>query len=508
MKKLSTILLLLFAMLGFSACSDWLDVRPDTEQKDKDQFSTEQGFYDAIVGAYMEMADRAIYGERMTMTNIESLANQWLFTNSSQRNEDVYLSKHDYENVTYAQAAIQTIYAKLFNVIAQANMIIKNVDERGDVILDPAVRYTLQGEAYAMRAYCQLDVLRLFGQVPGGSTQVELPYSETTGIDEMPPYYDFNAYVEKLKADIEKAKELLRENDPVMTYTFEQLNNSYDAVVGDNMLYRQSRLNYWAVRALEARMYLYLGDKGKAAEVAREIIDAKLNGEPVITLSGTEDFNEGYRLCPNECLFYLSKWDVMDYSQEFLVGEQSSFSSYSDLGIKPEKREAMYAGQTISTHNRYLNCWSTQNTNEYGQATVVTTKYYWDEDDMDETQQLFGCQIIPMLRMSEVYLIAMEGATSLTEANELYYEYRLSHNVSTDPDFASLQDVADFMIPEYRREFFAEGQLFYTYKRLNASTMMGNYQNSSDREVAVSEEDYIVPLPTTEYNPNSVTNNK
>ena len=140
MKKLSTIFFLLFAMLGFSACSDWLDVRPDTEQKDKDQFSTEQGFYDAIVGAYMEMADRAIYGERMTMTNIESLANQWLFTNSSQRNEDVYLSKHDYENVTYAQAAIQTIYAKLFNVIAQANMIIKNVDERGDVILDPAVR--------------------------------------------------------------------------------------------------------------------------------------------------------------------------------------------------------------------------------------------------------------------------------------------------------------------------------------------------------------------------------
>ena len=37
----------------------------------------------------------------------------------------------------------------------------------------------------------------------------ELPYSETTGIDEMPPYYDFNAYVEKLKGDIAKAEELL-----------------------------------------------------------------------------------------------------------------------------------------------------------------------------------------------------------------------------------------------------------------------------------------------------------
>ena len=264
MKKLS-ILTLLLAIFSLSACNDWLDVRPDTEQRDEDQFSTEQGFYDAIVGAYMEMSSQDIYGERMTMTNIESLANQWLLSTGSMRDEDAQLSKHAYNNVEYAQAAIKTIYAKLFNVIAQANMIIKNVDERGDVILDPAVRYTLQGEAYAMRAYCQLDVLRLFGQVPGGSTQVMLPYSETTGIDEMPPYYDFNAYVEKLKADIAKAEELLRENDPVMTYTFERLNESYDAPVGDNMLYRQSRLNYWAVKALEARMYLYIGDKAKAA---------------------------------------------------------------------------------------------------------------------------------------------------------------------------------------------------------------------------------------------------
>ena len=35
MKKLS-ILTLLLAVFSLSACNDWLDVRPDTEQKDKD----------------------------------------------------------------------------------------------------------------------------------------------------------------------------------------------------------------------------------------------------------------------------------------------------------------------------------------------------------------------------------------------------------------------------------------------------------------------------------------
>lgn len=504
-KQVILISLLTMTLFGLSSCNDWLDVRPETEQKEEDQFSTAQGFYDALVGAYMEMASRDIYGERLTMTNIESLANQWSLTETeTQRYEDLYLMQHDYDNVAYAQAAIKTIYAKLFNVIAQANMLIKNIDERGEVILNPAIRYTIQGEAYAMRAYCQLDVLRLFGQVPGGTITRELPYSEITGIDEMPPYYDFNAYVEKLKADIEKAKELLIENDPVMTYSFEELNNSYSAVVDDNMLYRQSRLNYWAVRALEARMYLYLGDKTRAAEIAREIINATIDGAPVMTMSGATDFTLGYKLCPSECLFYLSKWDVMDYSRDFLVGGGSSFSNMTQLSITTQKLNAMYTGQNTTTHNRYKNCWNDKAVDMYGQAKIVTTKYYWDDDEMTEEQKIFGCQIIPMLRMSEVYLIAMEGATSLTEANELYYEYRLAHEVPTDADFLSMQEVADYIIPEYRREFFAEGQLFYTYKRLKATSIMGSVLSASENPVEIEENDYVVPLPTTEYNPNNI----
>ena len=43
------------ALLGWSAvsCNDWLDVRPDTEQKEEDQFSTYKGFRDALTGCYM-----------------------------------------------------------------------------------------------------------------------------------------------------------------------------------------------------------------------------------------------------------------------------------------------------------------------------------------------------------------------------------------------------------------------------------------------------------------------
>ena len=52
------------------------------------------------------------------------------------------------------------------------------------------------------------------------------------------------------------------------------------------------------------------------------------------------------------------------------------------------------------------------------------------------------------------------------------------------------------IVREYRREFFAEGQMFYTYKRLGIKNMLWK----TDREVG--EQDYVAPLPATEYNAN------
>ena len=61
------------ALLGWSAvsCNDWLDVRPDTEQKEEDQFSTYKGFRDALTGCYMALANEDVYGCRLTMSCTE-----------------------------------------------------------------------------------------------------------------------------------------------------------------------------------------------------------------------------------------------------------------------------------------------------------------------------------------------------------------------------------------------------------------------------------------------------
>ena len=143
---------------------------------------------------------------------------------------------HDYTG-DYSKTAVKTIYAGLFNVIAQANMIIKYAEKNGEVIEDPAARAVITGEAYAIRAFCQLDVLRLFGQMPqGASRQVELPYSETTSIDEMPAYYSFDDYVVKLESDLSKAESLLKDNDPLFQYTFSELNSANRNELSDSYI--------------------------------------------------------------------------------------------------------------------------------------------------------------------------------------------------------------------------------------------------------------------------------
>ena len=60
--------------------------------------------------------------------------------------------------------------------------------------------------------------------------------------------------------------------------------------------------------------------------------------------------------------------------------------------------------------------------------------------------------------------------------------------------FASLEEVKDFVVGEIRREFYAEGHMFYTYKRLGINRMLWG-------ATEVGEEQYILPLPDSEFDP-------
>ena len=115
-----------------TSCDDWLDVRGENISKENDQFENYKGFRDALTGCYMAMGDVDAYGKRLTMTDVECLADLWYVEDSYETQAPLkyYLSHHDYAN-DYSRPAIKAIYAKLFHIVASANVLLKNIAENG-----------------------------------------------------------------------------------------------------------------------------------------------------------------------------------------------------------------------------------------------------------------------------------------------------------------------------------------------------------------------------------------
>lgn len=503
----SLLLLAIATVLG--SCSDWLDVKPESEEREKDLFTSYQGFKDALAGCYSTMAGTDLYGERLTMTDIEDLACLWAAPKQTSRPEDYYFYNHMY-TATESEAAIKAIYGGLFNVVAQANKILEHVNN--GAITDPDARNVMQGEALALRAWCQFDVLRLFGQIPqNAKNSIKLPYSMQADIHSLATYYGFDDYVKLLRADLSRADSLLKISDPILKYSVSSLNeegNDPVAFEDDYMTYRQFRLNYFAVKGLEARLALYIGDRATAYKEAMGVINAKVNGQPFMSLSGTADLgknNNGtivsYGTLPDECVFALSNRKLADYAFTTLGGgtrvdENSMLYITTDMLNKQ-----LYNGRNTTSDNRYLYVWNRSSVNYSNITRPTLTKYYYNTSDYSDASSyhtlLTKIQIMPMLRMSELYLIAIESTDDLAEANSLYKTYMASHNVNITDNFTSLQAVKDELEYEYTREFYGEGQAFYAYKRMGVQWMLLGG--------GMSEADYELPLPNTEFDPNATT---
>ena len=483
MKKI--ILFLCVGLLSFTSCNDWLDVKPKTEKESDELFETASGFKDALMACYIDLNSSNLFGKRLVATDIEYLAQHWDF--GSGNNEGVMLLKDFAYKSSYAENTFKSIYERLYNVVVQANCILEYWENQGNVIQDSTLRNVIKGEALAIRAFCHMEVLRLYGQIPQNATiTVKLPYAKAVSFN-APEFYDFDGFVECVLNDLEMAAELFKKYDPVLKYGFSMLDNFNANLVKDVFLNcRRFRFNYYAVQALKARLFLYLGKTEEAYENARKVIDAKLGEYPILSLAGNNDLDQSNFALPSECVLALSNskieqnLDIFDGDGHYLTQKH-----YEDL----------FAGQSVSVNNRALKLWDREATNNAGERIARFVKYKQPEVSSSNEELGLSKQVVPLIRLSELYLIAMETAPTLDEANRLYIEYMRARNVVAEELVESKRQ--ETILMEYQREFYGEGQMFYVYKRLGSKEMKWK----TDREVV--EQDYIVPLPATELKKNN-----
>ena len=496
--------------LLLSSCSEWLDVQPETQVREEVMFEKYKGFQDALSGIYLSMADQNVYGKNLTMDMIEMMACLWNPPTEVGNPSYYYLFTHDYTK-SEAASVIQNIYGGLFNIVAQANNIIVHLQSDGGVIPTERARYVIEGEAYAVRAFCQFDILRLFGQMPqNAQRQVSLPYAETPSIEVLPTYYAYSDYVKKLEADLNHAEQLLTQSDPAVSYGYETVSDLND----DFLTNRRYRMNVWAVKALKARFYQYIGDAANAYKYAKEVINAQANGNVVVNLakgdldgvslrtSAQAEKDILYSL-PSECLFALSNPQMADYAVSTVGGatghvvisnaESQNGTRRSTCHLTSDMLSQLFAGQNLTANNRYLKVWEKTSMDVYGNTFPTIKKYYYDTSYSFTASTIKSLlQIMPLIRLSELYLIAMETTSNLSEGNALYKKYMESHAVNITTDFESLEALRTEVVNEYRREFIGEGVMFYAYKRMGTVNPLWSITPMSDAE-------YILPLPSTEY---------
>ena len=166
---------------------------------------------------------------------------------------------YDYEDKDM-EAYIYSIWYALYANIAAINNILEWSDKNASVLSD-ARRNQVRGEALALRAMHHFDIYRLFApDVKLDKAARILPYQLKFGV-ETPAVYTTQEYLNLVVGDLENALECLKD-DPICSVVPYELGNGVDENKDQADQY-VARMNYYAAKALLARVYLDMGGEYK-----------------------------------------------------------------------------------------------------------------------------------------------------------------------------------------------------------------------------------------------------
>lgn len=481
MKKSSFILLTIFLTCSLSACKKFLTVNPKTELTQDVLFETEGGFKDALTGVYIQMKSASSYGESLTQTTVEQLVSSWdIVTNSTEQRLGLF---------NYADEGVQTrleqTFAQQYKIIASINAILGQIDAKKSVLRTNGMYETIKSECLALRAYIHLDILRLYGPIPTAPQNGSMLAYVRTISNTPNERISFDAYKTALFKDLNDAELLVKDIDPITKYSLPQLkapgNTSVFNPADLYFAYRYLRMNYYAIKAVEARAHLWFGNKAEAYQCAKVLIDAKnSDGSPKFRFGTAADMTAKDFVLTSEHIFGLYDFQMFTkYSSMYASGTLKKGSAATTVNTQ------LY-GNT-GTDIREANLWELV-TLANAAKCYIYKKYQAIEKPSTVVQDF---KQIPMLRISEMYLIAVETAPA-GEAQMLWNTFRAARNIPNTTLPTDPQQLQFEVVKEMRKEFYAEGQAFYAYKRINAPK--ANFLFAPTAATV----NYVLPLPTNE----------
>jgi hypothetical protein len=485
--KLQYILAGVIVLVSLSSCKKWLAVNPQTQVKEEQQFSTKQGFIEALAGVYMKAATDSLYGRNTSYGMLDVLA-QYYENKSSTTSFYGPTARYAYTNegaqgTENTRGNINRIWEAMYNAIAQCNYILQNVDAHRNVLNGDAYNI-IKGEAIGMRAFLHFDLLRMFAPAylqGANAGRAAIPYMEQFTV--IPQQKKTVVEIlNKIEQELLTAEQLLSVNTTIDQIASNQGSTTIDVF----LMYRQNHLNYWAVKGALARLYLYKGDKIKALQYAKEVIasgkfsfvkSTELSTDPA---SGNSDLT-----FTKEHIFSIYVAGLKNSTDIYFKQTGVSMET-SDLFSTKAKLDALFDATLSGYGSDYRRV-------DIGRLwTQVTTTVVYSKklivDNIGNVRQ----RLVPNMRLSEMYFIAAEAAPTVPDGVNYLNAVRTARLLPPlDAGItASILDVE--LMKEFRKEMYGEGQAFFFYKRRNTINIPDGVDNP------MAEAKYIFPFPLSE----------
>lgn len=463
------IALLFCGMVTTAGCNKYLDVQPQTSYTESQVYGNEKAIQQALNGLYLDLAANQLYGANLSTTTVELMAQRYKPRTQS-NNPDLSVFNYYQYGSAAAQATMDTLWKQGYATILAANVFLSKIDNSVNAkVISAAHADQLKGEALAVRALMHFDLLRLFGPVFSvDSSAKAIPYY-TKADGQSQPIVSGGTALANVIADLNQALQLLS-NDPVTT----------SGIILNPEFYtgsRNQRLNYYAVKGLLARAYLWEGDKQHAHDAALSVITDGEKWFPWTTYDVANDPTNPDRIFSSEILFSV-------YNPALYTNFNTYFSPslQDDYILAPDPTRLANVYESNEGDYRYSQDWLMA-----GKEYRTFSKY------QDLTLPTLPWRFLqPVLRKSEMYFIVAE--TDTDPATALTYLNTARRNRGLTAKDASASIPAELR-KEYQKEFWGEGQLFFYYKRINATQVP---DAAYPYDFLTVDPVYVVPLPLSE----------
>lgn len=439
-----------------SSCKkDFVELVSPTSLTPSQALSTEADLKVALYGVYAGLRNVDLYGRSLPIIGDIMADNAYQSTLNTNR----YTFFNDYSDVkgvTATDGNVNGIWTAAYSTILRANNIINST------IPSNANVNQYKGEAYALRALCYFNLVRVFSK----------PYTDDPNALGVPLITVYNP-------DLKPARNKVSE---VYSLIISDLNNAYSLMTTYT---NSSMFSKYAAKALQAKVYLNMGDKANAKTAALDVINN--GGFTPLTAASHASYwaNSTIRTDKVETLFEVSSDAVGNLAFDALSYIYSQAGNYGDILCSSDLfalydavdvRKALYPTGIRA-----------------GLNSVFVNKYPVISGDLSDTK---------VIRLSEVYLIAAEASLPTNEADAQTYVNFITSRRGVTPILSTGAQLFEDVITERRKELAFEGDRFFDMQRLKRDIVRSTNYPATSRTVPYTVFRRIQPIPQVEIDAN------